>query len=125
MMQQKRCSPDYAKRQIGTFGNIKQRPGAVRKVQNPQHSHVGGYSILIPPDSSIKSAPSQLRFALWHCVAIHDVIFHNIECLSDELVRHCQVVWRNEFEVVSRRMIFGNFAELTALEQAYRQVEPR
>src|SRR6267142_1040825 len=97
----------------------------IRKIENPQHRHVGGCRVLVPPDHSIKSTPSQLRFAFWHCVAIHRVIFHYIECLGDQAVRQGQVIGRDEIEIVSRRVVLGNLSELAALEEPHRQVEPR
>ena len=71
---------------------------------------------------TIRDAPVAVAFR--HRVVICRVAFHDIECLGDQAVGRCQMLWRYEIEV-GGGVILGDLTELAALEEANRKIEPR
>ena len=51
------------------------------------------------------------------------VILEHIDSLGDNSIRLSEMMWLNEIEIVRRRVILGNFSELTALEKSNRQIK--
>src|SRR5580704_3167211 len=98
---------------------------AVRKTEHPQHGHGAGCDILVASDCVIETALTELRFTLRHRIKKDRIIFNHIERQCYESVGLRQMVGSYEIEIIRRSVILGNRAELAALQESNRQVEPR
>ena len=78
---------DLVERKTGANGDIKQVMLAVRKVQNPEHCHLHGRSILDPAHLSVQAAPAKLGLAFWIAIQITSVFLEDLDDSQQVLER--------------------------------------
>src|SRR5262245_11892297 len=112
-------------RKIGALGDIEQAVPAVRQVEHPQHVHDAWSGVPVAADCTVEATFAKIGLAFGQSVFESEVVLNNLDELRNDAEGRLEMPWRNEVQVVRRRMVFGKRSKPASLKETHGQIESR